>query len=205
MNTTMKKECIIKKMRVNKLLFIIIISIVVSVSCKNQSNSFILQNFEISNHKLDSVISLYTQYYIDTDNNKKEIIVLEFLIRDSFPEFWFSIHNKDELRDYYIFHQNRRIIGYLTRNNCQIILLSRINFKDEFEASFCKFIYPTEKKDRIEYLFFPNNQYLMYEEVEIPERGLIKLSRWPVDYIPHTYSYYKLRYINNEFVSSKIK
>jgi len=173
----------------------------VSESCNKQSSGFVLQNFEISNHKLDSITILYTKHYVDTEKDKKKVVVLEFLIRDSLPEFWFSIHRKDELRDYYIFHYNTRIIGYLTRNNCQIILLSRINLKDKFEASFCKFIYPTEKKERIDYLFFPDNQYLMYEEKEIPGRGLVKLNRWPVDNIPYTYSYYKLKYINKEFVN----
>ena len=199
MNTTMKKVCPVKNQQVIKL-FIIIISIVACVSCNKHSSGFVLQNFEISNHKLDSITSLYTKYYLEVENNKKRVIVLEFLIRDSLPEFWFSIHGKDELRDHYIFHYNTRIIGYLTRNNCQIILLSRINFKDQFESTFCKFIYPTEKKEKIDYLFFPDNQYLMYEEIEIPGRGLVKLSRWPVDNIPYTYRYYKLKYINNKFV-----
>jgi len=203
MNTTMKKECIIKKIQVNKLFFIILISIVVSVSCNKQSSGFVLQNFEISNHKLDSVTLLYTKHYVDIENDKKKVIVLEFLIKDSLPEFWFSMHGKDELRDYYIFHYNSRIIGYITRNNCQIILLSRINFKDQFEASFYKFIYPTEKKERINYLFFPDNQYLMSEEIEIPGRGQVKISRWPVVPVPHTYSYYKLKYINNKFIDSR--
>ena len=160
MNTTMKKVCTVQSQQVIKL-FIIIISTVVSVSCNKQSSGFVLQDFEISNHKLDSITSLYTTYYLETDKDKNEVIVLEFLIRDSIPEFWFSIHGKDELRDHYIFYYNTRIIGYLTRNNCQIILLSRINFKDQFESTFCKFIYPTEKKERIDYLFFPDNQYLM--------------------------------------------
>ena len=38
----------------------------------------------------------------------------------------------------------------------------------------------------------------MYEEIEIPGRGLVKLSRWPVDYVPYTYRYYKLKYVNNK-------
>jgi len=185
-------------MQANKLLIIITIILFVSTGCSKSSSGFILQNFEVSNPKLETIINI-----ISNDLKKNEyIIVIDFLVKDSVPEFWFSFHKKDELRDYYIFFLNRRIIGYLTKNNSEIILLSRINYKDDFEGLFCKFIYPTEKKKKFDYIYFPDNQYKMYEEKITDDRSVVKVSRWPPEFYEyHDCGYIKFRYINNKFIN----
>jgi len=182
--------------------FIFIISFILVISsCSKSPSGFVLQNFEVSNHKLDSLINSLTSEYIKKSKDEnKQIIVLEFLVNDSIPEFWFSFHEKNELRDYFIFQQNRRIIGYITKNNLQVILLSKINSKIEFENAFCTFIYPTEIKQRFEYIYFPDDQYKMYEEIKINDK-YVKVSRWPEIIGCHRYGYYQFKYINNRFVN----
>lgn len=182
--------------------FIFIISLILAItSCSKPQTGFVLQNFEVSNHKLDSLINTLTrEYEKKCKEDERQIIVLELLINDSIPEFWFSFHEKNELRDYFIFHQNRRIIGYITKNDFQIILLSKINSKIEFEEAFCTFIYPSEKKQKFDYIYFPDNQYKMYEEIEIDDKR-IKVSRWPEIISCRRYGYYQFKYTNNQFVN----
>jgi hypothetical protein len=203
MNIIMKKVYIKQKMLENRFKsFIFIISLIlVTSSCSKSPSGFVLQNFEVSNHKLDSLINSLTSEYLKKSKEKdRQIIVLELLVNDSIPEFWFSFHEKNELRDYFIFQQNRRIIGYITKNNLQIILLSKINSKIEFENTFCTFIYPTEKKQRFDYIYFPDDQYKMYEEVKINDKR-VKVSRWPEIIGCHRYGYYQFKYINNRFIN----
>ena len=182
--------------------FIFIISLILIISsCNKSSSGFVLQNFEVSNHKLDSlIINLTGEYIKKYKEEDRQIIVLELLSNDSIPEFWFSFHEKNELRDYLIFQQNRRIIGYITKNNLQIILLSKINSKIEFENTFCTFIYPTEKKQRCDYIYFPDYQYKMYEEIKINDKR-VKVSHWPEIIGCHRYGYYQFKYINNRFIN----
>lgn len=204
-NIIMKEEYIKKKMLIDKLkLFIFIISLIfVIASCSKPSSGFVLQNFEVSNHKLDSLINILTcEYKKKYKEEERKIIVLEFLVNDSIPEFWFSFHEKNELRDYYIFNQNRRVIGYLSKNNFQILLLSRINSKIEFEEAFSAFIYPTEKKQRFDYLYFPDNQYKLYEEMDIDGKR-VKVSCWPETTGCHRYGYYQFIYKNNRFINAR--
>jgi len=182
--------------------FIFIISLILIISsCNKSSSGFVLQNFEVSNHKLDSlIINLTGEYIKKYKEEDRQIIVLELLSNDSIPEFWFSFHEKNELRDYLIFQQNRRIIGYITKNNLQIILLSKINSKIEFENTFCTFIYPTEKMQRFDYIYFPDDQYKMYEEIKINDKR-VKVSRWPEIIGCHRYGYYQFKYRNNRFIN----
>ena len=197
----MIKVFIKQKMSVNKLLVFIITIMLVAISCRNSSQGFDLQKFEVSNPKLDSLINILTREYKKNCKEEKKIIVLEFLVKDSIPEFWFSFHEKNELRDFYIFYQNRRIIGYLKEDDIQIILLSRIDYKNEFEEVFCKFIYPTEKKEKFDYIYFPGDQYKMNEEMVTEDRGIVKVNRWPEVFGFHDYGYYQFKYINNNFVN----
>lgn len=203
MNIIMEMVYTKKKMLVNRLkAFIFIISLIFTItSCSKSPSGFVLQNFEVSNHKLDSIVGILTREYEKKDEEKeRQIIVLELLVNDSIPEFWFSFHEKNELRDYFVFHQNRRIIGYLTKSNFQIVLLSKINSKIEFEEAFCTFIYPTEKKQRFDYIYFPDDQYKMYDEIEINDKR-VKVSRWPEIIGCHRYGYYQFKYKNNKFIN----
>jgi hypothetical protein len=73
----------------------------------------------ISNYGLDSIVNLFTHDYNSVNNNMDNgnVIVIDFQYHDSIPQVWISIHEKNELRDKYIFQQNKRIIGYLIKNH----------------------------------------------------------------------------------------
>ena len=132
---------------------------------------------------------------------EKKVIVLEFLMKDSLPEFWFSFHSKDELRDIYIFGQNKRIIGYFSKNNVEIVLLSRINYKYEFEERFCKFIYPTNDNLIFDYIYFPDNQYKMYEYLNYEGEKPMKINCWPELPGIYDYRYSRFKYLDNHVVN----
>lgn len=170
--------------------------------CNN--SGFELQRFEASNHGLDSIINIISKGYCSKcKENQKKVIVLDFTVdKDSNPEFWFSFHEKDELRDFYIFHLNRRIIGYIVKNNVEIFLLSNIARKDIFEKCFWKFIYPTNENRKFYFLYFPSNQYKQSEEMTTPY-GRKTICRWPSNYGIHDYVYIYIKYINNRFVECK--
>lgn len=77
----MKEEYIKKKMLIDKLkLFIFIISLIfVIASCSKPSSGFVLQNFEVSNHKLDSLINILTcEYKKNTRKKKERLLCLNF-------------------------------------------------------------------------------------------------------------------------------
>ena len=194
------------KVLVNRINFLLFISILVLLlmSCKRVSCGFNLQKFEISNHKLDSIIGKLTaEYEKNCSIEKRKIVVLDLRFIDSIPQFWFSFHEKDELRDYFIFYQNRRIIGYLSKNNTELILLSDINSKNEFEKLFSNFIYPTKKKKIFEYIFFPNNQY-KNDSTELKIKDVImKEYSWPEGTNMHDYPHIPFKYINKEFINNK--
>ena len=180
-------------MLVSSILFLILNSCI--------STNFKLQNFEIINKEFDSIVNIVSKNYCSNCNeNEKKVIVVDFTLdNNSIPEFWFSFHEKNELRDFYIFHLNRRIIGYVVKNNVDIILLSNVNRKDIFESYFCKFIRPTEITKKINYLYFPNNQYKQSELIKTSD-GQKTISRWPDHYGIHDYIYIHFKFINNKIV-----
>ena len=192
-----------------KILLSIIIIICGFTSCRTSctSDGFNLQNFEISNHKLDSIVNVFTHEYNKNTKKNSEVksnnvIVIDLQFIDSIPQFWFSINDEKELREKYIFQQNRRIIGYLTRNNCNIILLSGINSKNEFENIFGQFVFPTKLKKTFDFLYFPDNQYETDSiEVKIKDGKIIKRGIWPITYSMYDYTHIQFDYINNEFVN----
>lgn len=132
------------------------------ISCKNESrhNGFVLQNFKIINSQLSAIIKgIKDSAYISTTVN--DVIVLELSIRDSVPEFCLTSARKDKLNEYYIYSSNSRIIGYVEDKSIQteVIVLSDIDNKVDFEMAFYKFLVPTNDTKYFEYIYFPDNQY----------------------------------------------
>jgi len=81
MNIKMKKMDIKKKILADKLkIFIFIISFIfVTASCIKPSSGFVLQNFEVSNQKLDSLINILTRDYKKNIRKKKaKLLCLNF-------------------------------------------------------------------------------------------------------------------------------
>ncbi|MDD4970296.1 MAG: hypothetical protein PHT07_12800 [Paludibacter sp.] len=202
------KQMVLKtpKVLVNRINFSVLIPILIFllISCKPVPCGFNLQKFEISNHKLDSIINKFTaEYGKNCSIEKRKIIVLDLRFIDSIPQFWFSFHEKDELRDFFIFYQNRRIIGYLTKNKSELIVLSDVNSKNKFEKLFSNFIYPTKKSKIFDYIFFPDNQF-KNDSVELKINGVIvKEYSWPEVTSMHDYPHIPFKYINNDFINEK--
>ncbi len=131
-------------------------------SCKKESrhNGFVLQNFKIINNQLNSIIKgIKDSAYISTKSS--DVILLELRIHDSVPEFCLTSAKKDKLNEYYIYSSNSRIVGYIEDKSVQteVIILSDIDNKVDFEMTFYKFLVPTNDTKCFEYIYFPNNQY----------------------------------------------
>lgn len=193
------------KRKVLAIKLICLLAILFIISCNHFSNGFVLQDFDVSNSKLDSIINrLSNEYEKNTQDDDRKMIVLDFRFIDSIPQFWFSFHEKDELRDFFIFYQNRRIIGYLSKNNIDIILTSDVNSKSKFEEIFSGFIKPTKKKKVFEFLYFPDNQYVNDSIEVLSDNGtVVKEYSWPDIICMRDYSYIQYKYINNNFINVK--
>lgn len=152
----------------NRILFFCIgFMLVIGLSaCKKESkpNGFILQKFKIINNQLNSLInSIKDSAYISKEANN--VIILELGIHDSAPEFCFTSTKKDKLNEYFIFSSNSRIVGYIEDKSrlTEIIVLSDINNLMDFEMIFYKFLIPTKEKKYFEYIYFPDDQYIVKE------------------------------------------
>ena len=189
--------------RINILLLLSIILFVLN-SCKKKSNGYNLQKFEISNHKLDSIVNKFTaEYEKNCSPKERKIIVLDLIYKDSIPQFWFTFLKKEELINSYIYYYNKRIVGYITRNNSDLILLSNINYKIEFENIFSGFIYPTKKNKIFDYINFPNNQYKNDStEIGINDKVIIHNS-WPEVALSIDYAYVIFEYRDKKFINIK--
>jgi hypothetical protein len=148
----------------NKILifYIGLMFIVGLMSCKKESrhNGFVLQNFKIINSQLYSIVKgIKDSAYISTKAN--DIIILELRIHDSVPEFCLTSAKKNKLNEFYIYSSNSRIVGYVEDKSIQteVIVLSDIDNKVDFEMTFYKFLVPTSDTKYFEYIYFPDNQY----------------------------------------------
>lgn len=207
MNTTTRMVFIKKRVLKSRLILIFILLLNIFSSCDRRINncSFRLQEFVISNYGLDSIVNLFTHDYNSVNNNMDNgnVIVIDFQYHDSIPQVWISIHEKNELRDKYIFQQNKRIIGYLIKNERTIVLLSGVNLKSDFEFIFGSFIYPKSNTKRFDYIFYPDNQYESDSVVVRLESGdVIKKSRWPVVYSMYNPHYVQFKYVDGVFVDA---
>ena len=151
------------KKRNNFLIFCIGLLIVFgTVSCKEKTkqNGFVLQKFKVINTQLSSIIKgIKDSAFILKETN--EIIVLRLRIHDSLPTFCLTSAKINKLNEYFIYSSNSRIVGYIEDESIptEVIVLSDINNKIDFEMAFYKFLIPTKDKKCFEYIYFPDNQY----------------------------------------------
>ena len=164
-------------------LYIVVMFVILLTGCnsKPKHNGFILQRFNVVNNQLRSIIhgikdSAQILKYGD------DVIVLVLRINDSIPEFCFASTKKKELNEEYISSSNKRIVGYIVDKSlpAEIIVLSNINSRDDFEMIFYKFLVPTVDKKCFDYIYYPDNQYI------IDARGF---GPSPPCFDPHFYFY----------------
>lgn len=142
-------------------LILLISAVGIYFCCKYAKSSykigFVLQEFNVINPKLDSIISI-VQKQPKILAQDDDVIVLILRDYDSKPEFCFTSCKSLEVSEKYIYNNTRRIVGYID-NPVPIIILSDVLNIYDFEAIFYKFLRPTIVKRRFEYLYFPDNQY----------------------------------------------
>lgn len=149
--------------------FIGIISLCSLTNCnyiKNKSHKgFVLQNFKVNDSHLRSIIRGIkdSAYILDGENN---VIVMELGVYDNLPLFSLSSSKKNAINEYFIFSCNARVVGYIEDENIptDIIVLSDINSRVDFEMAFYKFLTPTKEKKSFEYIYFPDDQYYADEK-----------------------------------------
>jgi len=134
----------------------------------NTEKGFMLQKFEIKNKDLQDTINNLT-YIVNnrTDKYKDYILTLELRQYKSNIEFWFDFINKENAA-YKINTYNLRVVGYITDNSEDVILLSNINNRFDFEFIIYKFIQPTDRTKRFDFIYFDDTQY----QVDKEGRGL---------------------------------
>ncbi|BEG99463.1 hypothetical protein [Bacteroides sedimenti] len=158
-----------KKRNIIYIICIGIIFIIGLFVCKNESkqNGFVLQKFNVVNRQLYSIInSIKDSAYISKASDN--VIVLELRINEFAPEFCFTSTKKEILNKYFIFGSNLRIVGYIEdrQRQAEIIVLSRIDNRVDFEMAFYKFLTPTNEKKYFNYIYFPDDQYVVKDNGE---------------------------------------
>lgn len=166
--------------------FCLFASILLLFSCINETKKgFSLQKFSVSNTNLQVVIDDLSTKIKQSKMDDYEL-VLELNKYDSIPEFWF-MYTKKSLANYRIFNSNMRVVGYLDNKNMDMLLLSNINNKTDFESFFYSFIKPSNKTKTFSYIFFPDWQY------SADEKGL----GYPPGFVDYRYLFYIFK--NNKF------
>lgn len=162
-------------------------------SCSDRKGLF-LEEFAVKDIKLDSIVNLM----IHQENLPNYVWVLELNKKDSIYSFAFSRQEQESVGYKYVYYRNKRIIGFINKDDYDIIVLSDINHKKDFLKSFYTFIEPACQTKRFSYLYFPDNQYCdesmqEYNGIRIPTSGL--------SYEP---TYTEFLYKNREFITSAI-
>jgi len=152
-----------------KHIIFLIITLLIGCTVKNNSKGidaekgFNLQKFVIINKELQTVVNDITKG-INLDR-PAEVLTLTLELRKykSNLEFWFYLVKKEEVT-YRIFSHNQRIVGYLTDNEKDVLVLSDIDNRFDFEFIFYKFIQPTDTNKRFNFVYFDENQYQVDEQ-----------------------------------------
>jgi len=129
----------------------------------NSEKGFNLQEFVITEKELQSVVNDITSIFNNDPPSDIYTLTLELREYKYTLEFWFNVIKKESVTKK-IFSYNKRIVGYVTCNNKDIIVLSDINDRLDFEIIFYKFIQPTENNKRFNFIYFDDTQYQVDEQ-----------------------------------------
>jgi hypothetical protein len=142
------------------------VAVLCSCSCNSKENGFYLQQFEIKNTQLDSIIQIFIDNEVKTVPNAIPILILHSI--DSIPAFYLTETEKKYVSVKYIFQDNNRIVGYTEVKNSDVIILSTINSKFDFEMEFYKYLIPKNNTRLFEFVYFPNDLYCTSLTEDIP-------------------------------------
>jgi hypothetical protein len=139
-------------------IFLILMTFTILISCKNRG--FGLQKFEIQDSTLITIADKFIDSVKFSDDVTKDGIPLLILHKiDTFPGFYFTYAEKEDVSLKYIFRENRRIVGYVEVNSKDMIVLSTISDSYDFECNFLRFLIPTYTTKEFDFIYFPNNLY----------------------------------------------
>ena len=114
----------IKRLWIN----IILVSITLcscSMNKEGTEQGTVLTEFRIANEPLDSIADVFLQRIKKNDR----VLLLSFEeVNDSINFVFTTCRSMHEVRIEYLFLQNYRIIGYVNKNDFDIILMTNINF-----------------------------------------------------------------------------
>jgi len=130
----------------------------------NVEKGFNLQKFVIVNKALQDTVNKITSTI--NLNPPADIYTITMELREykSNPEFWFNLIKKENVI-YENSSYNKRIVGYVTDNKKDIIILSDINNIFDFEFIFYKFIQPTTNNNKkFDFVYFDEKQYQVDEQ-----------------------------------------
>lgn len=166
----MKTEYIKLKNGIN----IIVLLFLLFSCCNKNSKDFELTRFTIVNEDLDSLL-LKTCTIIEnkimvcnfTDHEyltyKKDTIktidYYKFMPNISDTVVAIGFIDKNDLLMKYIYDSNRKIIGYTTKNERDIVLLTDIEFSPKFHEYFGHWMRPEKSTKKFDYLYFPADLY----------------------------------------------
>ena len=168
------KQSLKKRDRIVRFLFLIVCilitnaCLIVGILILNNSRGFSLQQFEVKNPQLDSIIHSFVDSVgkIEDLSNDIPIMLLDHL--DSVPAFYFISDQKEGMSSMYIFRPNKRIVGYAKTKNKDVIILTSINSIYDFEKEYYKFLIPTNHTKKFDFIYFPDDMYCIPDENGIP-------------------------------------
>jgi hypothetical protein len=147
-------------------IFLIFMTLGILISCKNRG--FGLQKFEIQ----DSTLVTIADKYIDSVKALEyfrdgfPLMILHEI--DTFPGFYFTYAEKEDISLKYIFKENRRIVGYVEVNSKDMIVLSTMSGSYKFEHNFFRFLIPTYMTKEFDFIYFPENLYCVPDRSGFP-------------------------------------
>lgn len=133
-----------------------------SCNSTDKEDGFLLDEFTIDDNGLitivDSIIEMHRP--ILNSEEQKQIMTLNLSHKDSVLLFIFSLRDKNELMNKYVYRENKRVVGYTKAEDKDIILLSDIDYLPELGYLFGRFIHPIGKSKAFNYMKYPCNLYI---------------------------------------------
>jgi len=150
------------------ILLIYFICTLMFYSCNNNKKGVSLQQFNIKSTQLDSVIQSFVDSIKKIKELSNDIPIMALQSIDSFPAFYFTIVEKEDISHYYISELNTRIVGYIKTKSKDIIVLTKESDKMYFVMKYYKFLIPTYHTKKFDFIYFPDNMYCVPDEKGIP-------------------------------------
>ena len=143
--------------KVCKSLFVLAIGSTLMAACSSH-NGRSLECFEVTNRQLKAIVNTMMQQ-VFTENTKDKVAVLDIVQEDSTTKFVFSFQNKHRLRDKYIGYKGKRIVGYISQNHRDLIVLTNIHLITELQETLEPLMKPTDKIKNFDFLYTDNQLY----------------------------------------------